>query len=42
VTTRGLAIEDRTRLAPEVRAALERVLRPSDGGSAERPDLGPF
>ena len=42
IETHGLAVEDRARLATEVRTALVDVLRPCDGGSAERLDLGPF
>jgi 1-acyl-sn-glycerol-3-phosphate acyltransferase len=42
IETQGFAVEDRTRLAAQVRAALQSVLRPCDGGSAERADLGPF
>lgn len=42
IETRNLSVEDRARLSSEVRAALAGALRPRDGGSAERADLGPF
>jgi 1-acyl-sn-glycerol-3-phosphate acyltransferase len=42
IETRALGVDDRVRLAAQVRAALQGVLRPRDGGSAERADLGPF
>jgi len=42
IETRALGAEDRAALAAEARAALVRVLRPCDGGSADRTDLGPF
>jgi 1-acyl-sn-glycerol-3-phosphate acyltransferase len=42
VETRGCSLQDRDRLSARVRAALEGALRPGDGGTAERPDLGPF
>ena len=42
IETGTLGVDDRARLAAETRAALERALRPCDGGSAERTDLGAF
>ena len=42
IETRVLGAEDRGRLAAQVRATLQGVLRPCDGGSAERADLGSF
>ena len=42
IETRALTVEDRARVAAQARTALAGVLRPCDGGSAERADLGPF
>ena len=42
IETRGLGLEHRWHLAERARGALAGVLRPCDGGSAERDDLGPF
>lgn len=42
IETRGLGLEDRAQLAERARGALADVLRPCDGGSVERADLGPF
>ena len=40
IGTLGLGVEDRAQLAAAVRAALVNALRPCDGGSAGRADLG--
>jgi len=40
--TRGYGEDARDLLSAEARKALEGALRPCDGGSAERSDLGPF
>ena len=42
IPTAGLTFEDRHRLSEQVRTALVEVLRPADGGVADRSDLGSF
>jgi 1-acyl-sn-glycerol-3-phosphate acyltransferase len=42
IETRGREEKDREILAAQVRAELVRMLRPSDGGTADRSDLGAF
>jgi len=42
IETRGYGEDARDRVSAEARKALEGALRPCDGGSAERSDLGPF
>lgn len=42
IPTSGLAFEDRHQLKEKVYAALVQALRPEDGGTADRRDLGSF
>src|SRR5262249_33428379 len=42
IETRGYGEDARDLLSAEVRKALEGALRPCDGGSADRSELGPF
>lgn len=42
IPTEGCSVADRRRLRDEARDALRSALRPADGGTASRPDLGPF
>jgi 1-acyl-sn-glycerol-3-phosphate acyltransferase len=42
IETRGREEKDRDILAAQVRAELARMLRPADGGTADRSDLGAF